>query len=88
MLDDFSSIIMGHHQGHLPPLLLTCSMAVSSTALPQLKKIFFKVLFIFETTDKVQVGEGGAERDGNTEPTKQAPGSELSAQSPTRGSNL
>ena len=39
--------------------------------------------------DRVQVGEGEREREREreTENPKQAPGSELSAQSPMRGSN-
>ena len=35
--------------------------------------------------DRVQVGEGQRQRE--TQNARQAPGSELSAQSPTRGSN-
>ena len=43
-------------------------------------------LFIFETErDRAQMGEGQRERE--TQNLKQAPGSELSAQSPTRGLN-
>ena len=37
-------------------------------------------------TERVQAGEGQKERE--TQNPKQAPGSELSAQSPMRGSNL
>ena len=41
-------------------------------------------LFIFEReTDRPQAGEG--ERERETQNLKQAPGSELSAQSPTQG---
>ena len=54
------------------------------------KKIF--LMFIFESqrerdrqTDRARVGEEQGERE--TQNLKQAPGSELSAQSPTRGSN-
>ena len=44
-------------------------------------------LFLRETeTDRVQIGEG--QREEETQNLKQAPGSELSAQSPRRGSNL
>ena len=43
---------------------------------PFIKKFFKKSLFIFER-----------ERERETQNPKQAPGSELSAQSPTRGSN-
>ena len=47
---------------------------------------FLKHLFIFETErDRAWTGEGQRERD--TQNLKQAPGSEWSAQSPTRGSN-
>ena len=42
-------------------------------------------MFIFERK-RMQVGEGQRERE--TQNPKQAPGSELSAQSPMRGSNL
>ena len=50
------------------------------------KKFFFNVLFIFETErDRAWTGEGQRERE--TQNLKQAPGSEPSAQSPTRGSN-
>ena len=49
-------------------------------------------MFIFERDrdrdrerDRVQVGEG--QREGKTQNLKQIPGSELSAQSPTRGWN-
>ena len=46
---------------------------------------FFHVcLFLRES---VQVGKGQRERERETQNPKQAPGSELSAQSPTRGSN-
>ena len=47
---------------------------------------FFLCLFIFETErDTAWTGEGQRERE--TQNRKQAPGSEPSAQSPTRGSN-
>ena len=47
---------------------------------------FFKHLFVFETErDRARAGEGQRER--KTQNPKQAPGSELSAQSPTWGSN-
>ena len=48
---------------------------------------FFKVLNVdlfLREEERQSVSWGGAERGGNT---KQAPGSELSVQSPTRGSN-
>ena len=49
-------------------------------------KYFFKCLFVFETErDRAWTGEGQRERE--TQNPKQAPGSELSAQSPTWGSN-
>ena len=44
----------------------------------------FCVYFIFEK-EREQAGEGKRERESQN--LKQAPGSELSAQSPTRGSN-
>ena len=37
--------------------------------------------------DRERQGKGGAERERETQNLKQAPGSELSAQSLTRGSN-
>ena len=43
---------------------------------------FFFLTFIFES-----VSGGGAERERETQNLKQTPGSELSAQSLTRGSN-
>ena len=47
---------------------------------------FFRRLFIFGTErDRARTGEGQRERE--TQNRKQAPGSEPSAQSPTRGSN-
>ena len=45
------------------------------------------MFIIFERErERQSVSRGGAEREGDTE-WKQAPGSELSAQSPTQGSN-
>ena len=52
------------------------------------KKFFFEYLFLRERdrqTDRVRAREGQRKRE--TQNPKQAPGSELSAQSPTRGSN-
>ena len=46
---------------------------------------FFNVYLFLRETDRAQAGEGQRERE--TQNPKQAPGSELSAQSPTRGSN-
>ena len=43
-------------------------------------------MFIFETERQSVSGEG-AERERETQNAKEAPGSELSTQSPTRGSN-
>ena len=49
-------------------------------------KIFNVYLFIFEKErDRAGAGEGQRERE--TQNPKQAPGSEMSAHSPTRGSN-
>ena len=42
-------------------------------------------MFIIFERDRAQTGEGQRERE--TQNPKQAPGSELSAQSPTQGSN-
>ena len=47
---------------------------------------FFDVYFIFERETQ-RASRGGAERERETQNLKQAPGSELSAQSPTWGSN-
>ena len=52
--------------------------------------VSFFLMFIFERErerESVRVSRGGAEREKETENQKQALGSELSAQSPTRGSN-
>ena len=49
-------------------------------------KIFLMFIFIFGT-ERDRAWAGGAERERETQNQKQAPGSELSAQSPTRGSN-
>ena len=49
------------------------------------KKCYFLKKFIYFEREFVQTGEGQRER--KTQNRKQAPGSELSAQSPTRGSN-
>ena len=52
------------------------------------KKIFLNVYSFFERErerDRARVGEGQDERE--TQTLKQAPGSELSAQSPTQGLN-
>ena len=49
--------------------------------------IYFKLMFIYFWERETQsVSRGGAETEGDTE-SEAAPGSELSAQSPTRGSN-
>ena len=50
------------------------------------KKVFFNDYSFFER-DRQSISRGGAERETETQNPKQAPGSELSAQSPTRGSN-
>ena len=48
----------------------------------------FFLIFIFERERKRQSASGGGtERERETQNRKQAPGSELSAQSPTWGSN-
>ena len=44
-------------------------------------------MFIFERVRDIVWAGGGAEREREAQNLKQAPGSELSAQSPTRGSN-
>ena len=50
--------------------------------------IFITFIYFLETeTGRAQVGEGQRERERETQNPKQAPGSELSARSPTRGSN-
>ena len=46
---------------------------------------FFKVIYFLETERQSTSRGGGAERE--TQNPKQAPDSELTAQSPTRGSN-
>ena len=52
--------------------------------------IYFKkfLMFIyFWGRERQSMNGGGSEREGDTQNRKQAPGSELSARSPTRGSN-
>ena len=49
---------------------------------------FLNVLFTFERDRQTEYEQGrGRERERETQNLKQAPGPELSAQSPTRGSN-
>ena len=43
-------------------------------------------MFIFEK-ERARMQEGEGQREGETQNQKQAPGSERSVQSPTRGSN-
>ena len=54
-----------------------------------LSGLFFFLMFIFEREGggRQSVSGGGAERERKTHNLKQAPASELSAQSPTWGSN-
>ena len=56
---------------------------------PSFKKIFLNVyLFLRERqTDRQNMSREGTEREGETQNLKQVPGFELSAQSPTWGSN-
>ena len=52
--------------------------------------LFFKIcltLIYYWETERDRAWSGEGPRDGETQNPKQAPGSELSAQSPTRGSN-
>ena len=44
-------------------------------------------MFIYFLKERQNVSRGGTERERETQDPKQAPGSELSAQSPTRGWN-
>ena len=55
------------------------------TVLKTIRFFFFFNVCLFVRRDRVQAGEGQRERE--TQNLKQAPGSELSAQSPTRGLN-
>ena len=48
---------------------------------------FFLMFIYFWDRERQSVSGGGAERETHTQNQKQAPGSELSAQSPTRGLN-
>ena len=50
------------------------------------KNIFVNVLFIFET-ERHRAWAGEGQRERGTQILRQTPGSELSAQSPTWGSN-
>ena len=50
--------------------------------------LFFKYVFIWERERERDIEqEGERQRERETQDPKQTPGSELSAQSPTRGSN-
>ena len=49
------------------------------------KKFFLTFIHFLRDREREQAGVG--QREGETQNPKQAPGSELSAQSPTRGSN-
>ena len=49
--------------------------------------LFIYVYLFLRETEKQRMSGGGAEREGETQNLKQAPGSELSAQSPTWGSD-
>ena len=50
-------------------------------------KFFFSTFIYFWDRERQSMNGGGAEREGDTQNRKQAPGSEPSAQSLTRGSN-
>ena len=62
-----------------------CRVKRVNTAKDLLKKNFFYVCSFLKERDRAQAGVGRRER--GTQNLKQAPGSELSAQSPTWGSN-
>ena len=49
--------------------------------------LFFNIYSFLRDRERQSMSRGGAEREGETQNPKQAPGSELSAQSPTQGSN-
>ena len=50
-------------------------------------EVFFECFYLFlREREREGVGQGGAKREGDAE-SEEAPGSELSAQSPTQGSN-
>ena len=51
-------------------------------------KHFFNVYLFLRERERQSVRSGGAERERETQNPQQAPGSEPSAQSLTRGSNL
>ena len=48
---------------------------------------FCNVYLLLRDRERQSVSGGGAERERKTQNLKEAPGSELSAQSPTQGSN-
>ena len=60
------------------------SKAATNVKCETLKKIFFNV-YLFLREREREIGEG--QRETETQNPKQAPGSELSTQSPTWGSN-
>ena len=53
----------------------------------QTDKLIFFMFTYFRERDRQNMSGGGAERERETQNPKQAPGSELSAQSPMRGLN-
>ena len=71
----------------LPIFGVSVALRKPSIVLPEICLFFFMFLmflFIFETETE---HEGGRGRERGRQNLKQAPGSELSAQSPTRDSN-
>ena len=67
--------------------LLTARLPLSILFVFLIKKIFFNVYLFLRQRETGHEGGGGSERERETQNLEQAPGSELSARSPTRGSN-
>ena len=66
-------------------MLLQLFIFLKSLIVEVFKKNFFNVYLLLRERERAQAGEG--QREEETQNSKQAPGSEPSAQSLTRGSN-
>ena len=74
--------LLGTQQGKVDLEQQTKGLSLRSCAISSIIQVFNIYSFL---RNRAPVGVG--QREGETQNPKQAPGSELSAQSPTRGSN-